>query len=271
MVTVVLYELPAVMCVTVAALLAWQRQEGLGGLGYKEFARTTGPASLRCTGACPAGIESMRYKWLSPDNAYVFRITHIKNLRWILNHGLHCRSADVQDPDFEAIGHPEIINRRDGATVPVPPGGTLSDYIPFYFTPFSPMALKIKSGHGVPSVPSRDIAILVASLHRLAEACVEFVYTDRHALLDTAVFLTSLHDLTHIDWAGLRSRDFSYDPADPGRSERYQAEALVYQHLPLDCLEGILCHGQRQSEVIEAWAADAGATVKVRADREYYI
>lgn len=213
----------------------------------------------------------MPYKWLSQDNAYVFRITHIKNLRWILSHGLHCKNADVQDPNFEAIGHPDIITRRDGATVPLPPGGPLSDYIPFYFTPFSPMALKIKTGHGVRSVPSRDIAILVASLRRLGEADVDFVYTDRHALLKAATYFKSLDDLNHIDWEGLRSRDFSYDPADPERSERYQAEALVYQCLPLDCLERILCHGQKQKEVIEAWTADAGTTVKVRADREYYI
>ena len=213
----------------------------------------------------------MRYKWLSQGNAYVFRITHIKNLRWILSHGLHCKNAGVQDPNFEAIGHPEIITRRDDATVPVPPGGTLSDYVPFYFTPFSPMALNVKTGHGIRSVPSRDIAILVASLRRLAEAGVEFVYTDRHALLNAATFFNSLLDLNHIDWEGLQSRDFSNDPADPERSERYQAEALVYQYLPLDCLEGILCHGRRQKEVIEAWAAAAGATVKVRADREYYI
>ena len=70
--------------------------------------------------------------------------------------------------------------------MPVPPKGTLSDCVPFYFTPFSPMALMIKTGHGVPSVPSRDIVILVASLRRLDEAGVEFVYTDRHALLNAA-------------------------------------------------------------------------------------
>ena len=100
---------------------------------------------------------------------------------------------------------------------------------------------------------------------------MDFVYTDRHALLTAAMFFQSLDNLNQIDWEGLRSRDFQYDPADPAKTERYQAEALVHRYLPLDCLEGILCHGEKPREVVETWAAEAGATVKVRVDREYYI
>lgn len=52
------------------------------------------------------------------------------------------------------------------------PGGTLSDYVPFYFTPCSPMLYNIKTGYnGVPKQEAmEEIVLLVASLRKLAEA-----------------------------------------------------------------------------------------------------
>ena len=209
--------------------------------------------------------------WISPEKAYIFRITHIGNVRWILDHGLHCKNGGLSDPNFVTIGERDIIDRRKDHPVPVGPGGNLADYIPFYFTPFSPMAYKVKTGHGIPAVRAREIVILVASLHRLATAGLRFVFTDRHALLATATFLTSLEDLGQIDWAGLQSRDFKYDVADPGKTERYQAEALVHQYLPVDLLDAVVCYGPGQEALVTGWARDAGAGVRVTASRRLYF
>lgn len=84
---------------------------------------------------------------LGPDKAFIFRITHIENVPWILQHGPHCRNASVCDPDYRDIGSPDLIAKRAQRQVPIPPGGTLSDYVPFYFTPHSPMLLNIKQGN----------------------------------------------------------------------------------------------------------------------------
>lgn len=75
---------------------------------------------------------------LNSDRALIFRMTHVANIPWILDNGLHCRNCEQQDPNFVPIGHSELIKRRDEQHVPVEPGGVLSDYIPFYFTPLSP-------------------------------------------------------------------------------------------------------------------------------------
>lgn len=83
---------------------------------------------------------------LSPEKALIFRITHIANVPWILENGLYCRSAAEQDPRFVEIGNPDLIDKRKHRVVPAPPGGTLSDYVPFYFTPYSPMLYNIKTG-----------------------------------------------------------------------------------------------------------------------------
>jgi len=104
---------------------------------------------------------------LSPEKALIFRITHRSNLPWIFQNGLHCRRSDIVDPDFVSIGHPELIERRCHRVVELPPGGTLEDYVSFYFTPFSPMLLNIKTGWGVKQRANDEIVILISSLPAL--------------------------------------------------------------------------------------------------------
>lgn len=90
--------------------------------------------------------------------------------------------------NLRQIGNPELIAKRAYRTVPVSPGGTLSDYIPFYFTPCPPMLLNIKTGYqGLPRIPMPEVAILVSSLHRVVQQGVAFVFLDRHAYLQTAL------------------------------------------------------------------------------------
>jgi ssDNA thymidine ADP-ribosyltransferase, DarT len=42
---------------------------------------------------------------LTQENAYIFRITHIDNVPFILANGIHCRSSTVRDPQFHEIGN----------------------------------------------------------------------------------------------------------------------------------------------------------------------
>src|SRR5271154_6622175 len=98
-------------------------------------------------------------KILTPEKAFIFRITHIANVPWILRNGLHCANSDVSDPNYVQIGNADLIAKRTQRRVPLPPGGSFSDYVPFYFTPASPMLLNIKTGfNGVTIRPMQDIA-----------------------------------------------------------------------------------------------------------------
>lgn len=180
---------------------------------------------------------------LNAEKALIFRIVHKDNVQWILSNGLHCRSSRTQAPNYRSIGNAELIERRRGRTLPIPPGGTLSDYVPFYFTPYSPMMLNIKTGYaGVTKVPNADIVILVSSLNNLVNLGGQFIFTDRHAYLQQANFYSDLESLGQIDWMILQNRDFKRDPDDPEKLERYQAEALVYDHLPVEALIGAVCY-----------------------------
>jgi hypothetical protein len=77
--------------------------------------------------------------------------------------------------------------------------------------------------------------------------------------------------LDGIDWPLLQRRDFRRDPDDPARFERYQAEALVHRHLPLDALLGIVCSTDAQADLIRQTIAQRGLTLPVHARPHWYF
>ena len=190
---------------------------------------------------------------LSPTKALIFRIVHRDNLPWILDNGLHAPNGEKRDPNFRCIGNPELIDKRSRRIVPVGRGGTLSDYVAFYFTPFSIMMYNLKTGYGgITKVQNEDIVILVSSLVTIGELGIPFIFTDRHAYVRMANYYTELNCLDKVDWPLLDRRDFENDPDDPGKKERYQAEALVWKYVPLRAIMGIGCY----TSAVKGWVED---------------
>lgn len=208
---------------------------------------------------------------LNPDKALIFRIVHRDNLSWILDHGFHAQSGKLRDPKFFNIGNPDLIQKRTTRVVNVGPGGTLSDYVPFYFTPFSIMMYNIHTGYNVPQVANEDILIFTSSLSRISELNIPFVFTDQHAYTMMANYFTDLSDLNKIDWDLLNRKDFKHDPDDPGKKERYQAEALVWKHLPLDAVLGICSFTDQVDESIKEHLAQRHLNVRTIVKREWYF
>ena len=148
----------------------------------------------------------------------------------------------------------------------------MGDYVPFYFTPFSVMLRNIHTGwNGIKQVPNTDIVILVSSLRRLGQLGLPFLFTDRHAYSGLATFYDDLAFLDRIDWPLLQRRDFKRDPEDPGKLERYQAEALVHQHVPLPALLGIVCYTDAVRAEIEGKMHDLGMALPVHTRPSWYF
>lgn len=208
---------------------------------------------------------------LNAERARIFRIIHRENVPWILEHGLHAANGELQDPNFRNIGNPDLIDKRSHRRVSVGPDGVLSDYIPFYFTPFSIMMFNIHTGYNVRQVPNEEIVILVSSLHRVAELGIPFVFTDQHAYPLMASYFTDLNDLDNVDWDLLNRRDFKHDPDDPGKKERYQAEALVWKHLPVEALIGICSYTSGVDEGIQTELAKCKLKMQTTVQRNWYF
>jgi hypothetical protein len=214
----------------------------------------------------------MTLSFLNPKEALIFRITHRDNLPWILDNGLHAKSSQVLDPNFRRIGDLDLIDKRSRRPVPFGPGGTLSDYVPFYFTPRSMMAYNIHTGHrGIEYVPNDDLVIFVSSLFRVTEFGLPFVFTDQHAYRATSQYFADLNHLNAINWAILQNSDFKHDPDDPGKTDRYQAEALIWKHLPIDALLGICSNSSGGQQQIEKELTRRGLIVKAYAKEDWYF
>lgn len=209
---------------------------------------------------------------LTPEKALIFRITHRNNVPWILENGLHCSNSDRQDPGFVAIGSADLIDKRRDRPVEIPPGGSLADYVPFYFTPFSPMLYNINTGRGVPQRSNEELAILISSLHVLVEREITSLITDRHAYLRTARYSADLGVLdTFVPWEQIQERDFRRDPNHPEKIERYQAEALAYRHVPAEALLGIACYTPDAKGEFDRITAERGLEMKVLAEPRWYF
>jgi len=209
---------------------------------------------------------------LNAQKALIWRIVHRDNIPWILDNGLHCGNGAVQSANWVHIGNPELTDKRASHPVPVGVGGVLNDYIPFYFTPFSPMLMNIKTGRGgVARRGNDEIVILVSSLPRLGELGLPFVYTNAHAYYGWANFYTEMSDLDKVDWPILQARDFKRDPDDPAKFERYQAEALIYQHCPVEALIGMVCYTDQVKQQLENALQQRNITMPVHARAGWYF
>jgi len=209
---------------------------------------------------------------LNAQKALIFRIAHCNNVGWLLDHGVHCGSSQVRDPGYVTIGNPELIAKRTSRTVPVPPHGTLEDYVPFYFTPYSPMLYNVKTGYnGITRRPNEEIVILVSSLHRLNELQVPFVFSDRHAFLQTARFSADIADLDRIDWKILQDRNFKRDVNDLQKMDRYQAEALVHERLPVEALLGVSCYNNAAGARLTAEVTARNIDLRILVQPSWYF
>jgi len=134
------------------------------------------------------------------------------------------------------------------------------------------MLFNIKTGWGVQKQRNEDVVILISSLAALEQHGVRYVFTDRHAYLDAAVFVSdrSLLDVC-IDYPLLQRRDFRSDPEDPGKKERYQAEALAFGKVPLNAIIGLACYTPADQPQIQALCDRAGVTFRVVARPDWYF
>lgn len=212
-----------------------------------------------------------RYPSLSAERALIWRLTHRANLTWIFRDGLHCANASVQVPGFVAIGNADVIQQRRHRRVSVPPGGTLADYVPFYFTPFSVMMYNIVTGRGVRQQAREDLVLLVSSIPRLTELDVDYVFTDGHASMAMTRFYNDPLKLGAIDWDLLQRRDFKRDDNDPRKLERYQAEALVHGHVPVEALLGVICYDAAIAANVVDLATSERLAIDVHARRGWYL
>jgi len=203
----------------------------------------------------------------------VYHITHINNLEAIIDEGgLRCDRA-VADRQLaeRSLAHTHIKERRAKKPVPVCAGGTLADYVPFYFGPRSPMLFVISrggvEGHAEGQGP---VLHLEASAERIADAGLSYAFTDGHAVMAYSDFYDDLSDLSCVDLDLMKERYWQDTNDDNDRKRRRQAEFLVHDFLPWDLVERIGVLNATYCGRVEELVAGCPHTPEVTVARGWY-
>ena len=180
---------------------------------------------------------------LPPAPTPIFRIMHLRNLPGVVASGrLFCENQrQSSGQDWKSIAHQNIQGRRHGKQVTCGPGGTVCDYVPWYYAPRSPMLFAHHKGN-VPGNTEGQVPLIYfrSSIQRVVEEGLPFVFTDGHAIMEKSKFFDDLSSLGRIDWPLMNARYWKDTDEDPDRCRRRQAEFLVYGSFPFSLVQEIV-------------------------------
>ncbi len=220
-----------------------------------------------------------------PYPVRLFHITAIANLPAICAAGalVSKNGGAAAGVAYQNIAHANIQGRRAAKAAPNPPGGTLHDYVPFYFAPRSPMLSAIHNGKvdGC-ELRQEDIVHLETSVESVTANGEEFVFYDRNATLAFSTPYTDLAKLDAVAWDILteapRLDGFCKYFMNRHESERYvdrmerrQAEFLVRQRVPLQRFLRIGVVNQAKAALIQAVLVAAGVPLPVVVQPDWYF
>ena len=86
-----------------------------------------------------------------------------------------------------------------------------------------------------------------------------------------AEYFNDLGDLNNVDWDLLNRKDFRHDPDNPGKKERYQAEALIWKHLPVRALLGICSFNATTDNWVKSQLVERHLNVKTVIEKGWYF
>lgn len=181
---------------------------------------------------------------------YAFRITHIDNMPHIIQYGLVKKDSPYRNEHFVNIGDQQIIQLRGDINIK---GYRISDYIPFYLGPRSPMLYVIQHGYnGVQQIEPENIVYCVIKLDELINNDIDCIFTDGHALS----VLTSFYEKENlkrinniVNYEDVYSTNWSSE-VDIDLKRRKEAELLVKNDLPVSFICGYVVYNKKAKETL---------------------
>jgi len=205
---------------------------------------------------------------------YCYRISHIENIPSILENGLCTKYHPKASKKFLSIGNTEIIDVRDEMQVKVSEYGKIGEYVPFYFTPKSMMLFNIITGYKQPLVKKRakeEIIVIRCLISDLSQSG-RFFFTDGQANVSSMTkHYDDLSDLDQIDWDIIQRTDFKRDSSDTDKTRRYQAEFLVFEHVPAKFIESIHVYNDSSANFVKKELAKTDLLIPVHITKGYFF
>jgi hypothetical protein len=203
---------------------------------------------------------------------YLYRITHIDNLDYIMKSKMICcPNSKNSDPNFIGIGDTSLIESRKTRQIPIAPKGDFSDYVAFYFGARSPMLYNIQNGYNnVTKRKPEDIIYLITNFETVKESKSEFVFTDGHGYHNLSQFFNQEIDLKEVDWKTVNLMRWNDSEEDPDRKRKKQAEFLIYEEVPLSMIKAIVVHNENAKTNILTKLAENNIECNVVVKLNYY-
>ncbi len=113
--------------------------------------------------------------------------------------------------------------------------------------------------------------IFTSCLHQLEKIDVPYVVSDRHAYLEAAQFGNDLSSLKDLPWQLWQQKDFTRDLNDPSKFERYQAEALVFKHIPVEAFLGLVCYTPKEENLLMRMVEERALNLSIYSRQGWYF
>lgn len=208
-----------------------------------------------------------------PNKIYLYRITHIDNLDFILqSKKLTCPNHSDSDTDYIGIGDKTLIDSRNLSQIYVVPKGNFTDYVSFYFGARSPMLYSIQKGfNNVTKRAPESIIYIVTTFDKIKESGVQYVFTDGHGYHSMSQFFNQEADLKEVDWEAVKLIRWNDTEEDPDKKRRKQAEFLVYKELPISSIAGFAVYDEAtKTKVLSKFVANDFSTKVIVQPKWYY-
>jgi hypothetical protein len=212
-----------------------------------------------------------------PIQTPVFRIIHEDNLSTLLRRGgLHAANHTPNDGlPYRTIHNVDIQNVRHARLIPCGPGGTIHDYVPFYFGFLSPMLFQLKTGR-VPGYNEGQgsLIYLQTTIQAVVAAGRRFVFSDGHGIAAFTNWFDDLARLDKVDWDMVYQRYWRDEVNDMDRQRRKQAEFLIHEFCPWDIMLDITVFNAsakaRVETVLNGFPAEQRKLVNINTEWYYY-
>lgn len=206
-----------------------------------------------------------------PDKVYLFHLTAIDNLKGIIESGGLKSKNRLRDGEYRSVAYSGIQERRARRHVPCAAGGSLHDYVPFYFGPRPPMLYAIHEGRVEGYDEGQEpILHLVTRLSQIEQADLTYAFTDLHAVMEYARFFDRRSQLHQVDHELMKKRYWADTDEQPDRKARRQAEFLAYDFVPFSVILGIVVINESMRSRTEAHLEDVHDPPEVLVKRNWY-
>jgi len=150
--------------------------------------------------------------------------------------------------------------------------GFLSDYVPFYFAPRSPMLYAIKCGFVEGCEDGQEAVIhLVSTIDLAIETGNAWCYTDGHAEMRITRFFDELEKIDEVvDWRLMKNQFWFDTDTDPNRKWRRQAEFLVHRFFPFESIIEIGVIDRESAAKVEETVGNLEYKPAVKVRRGWY-